>query len=153
MFCRKCGNEIVMEEKFCPFCGTEVETVEEPVTMNENVYENRAEQNNVEMISKNANNVLGIIASTGGMAAGVLSIIFGFVLRSASTGLYELSNEYGGEAYTGIQNAAAQTANNVTDLAEVVRDGISYLLIAVGLIVIFGFMFKLYKCLARKCTF
>ena len=153
MFCRKCGNEIVMEEKFCPFCGTEVETVEEPVTMNENVYENRAEQNNVEMISKNANNVLGIIASTGGMAAGVLSIIFGFVLRSASTGLYEVSTEYGGEAYTGIQNAAAQTANNVIDLAQVVRDGISCLLIAVGLIVIFGFMFKLYKCLARKCTF
>lgn len=150
MFCRKCGNEIVTGEKFCSACGTEIETVEESVTMNENDYENSSEQNNVEMICKNTNNVLGIIASIGGMVTGLLSIILGFVLRSDSTGMYELNGTYGGDAYTGIQNAAARTANNVIDVAEIVQDGISYVLFVLGLIVIFSFMFKLYKCLARR---
>lgn len=150
MFCKYCGNEIAKEEKFCTVCGAEVESAEKTGSMNENAYHNRAEQNYVEMIPKNTNIVLGMIASIGGMVAGVLSIILGLVLRSAYNGYYVMSETYGGEAYTGIQNAAADTGNNVMYLAKVVQDGISYLLIAIGIVVIFGFIFKLYECLTRK---
>lgn len=62
-----------------------------------------------------------------------------------SSGLYEPSNTYGGDAYTGIQNAAAQTANNLTNVAEIAKDGIGYLLIAIGLISVFYFSIKLFE--------
>lgn len=47
----------------------------------------------------------------------VISLIFAIVCfstdASRSSGSYESSQSYGGDAYTGIQNAAAQTANNI----------------------------------------
>ena len=78
MFCKKCGNEISMDEKFCPVCGTGVETVKESVSMNENVYENRAEQNYVEVERKKPNAVVLIAAIIGGII-GVISVISGIM--------------------------------------------------------------------------
>ena len=60
-------------------------------------------------------------------------------------GYYEASSAYGGDAYTGIQNAAAQTANNVKALSEITKNGFAFFLIAVGLIAIFYFASKLNK--------
>lgn len=59
------------------------------------------------------------------------------------TGYMEFDKEYGGDAYTGIQNAAAQTASNVKNLAEATKNGFAFLLIAIGLIAIFYFAMKL----------
>lgn len=42
---------------------------------------------------------------------GIIAIIMGNSVNYY--GGYELESKYGGDAYTGIQNAAAQTANNV----------------------------------------
>ena len=51
------------------------------------------------------------------LAIAVLSLVFAIVCfstdPSVANGSYESSKSYGGDAYTGIQNAAAQTANNV----------------------------------------
>ena len=60
-------------------------------------------------------------------------------------GYYESSSSYGGDAYTGIQNAAAQTANNVKALSEIAKMGFAFFLIALGLIAIFYFAMKLSK--------
>ena len=87
-----------------------------------------------------------IIASVVGMLSGVLSVIFGFVVMALSDGYYESSQSYGGDAYTGIQNAAAQTANNVEDLAVIAKNGMGFLLIVLGIAIACYFMLKLFSC-------
>ena len=62
-----------------------------------------------------------------------------------STGSWESNSSYGGDAYTGIQNAAAQTANNVQDLAEILKTGMSSALIIFGIAMIAYFGLKLFK--------
>ena len=51
------------------------------------------------------------------LAIALIALIFAVVTFSTdvhrNSGSYESSETYGGDAYTGIQNAAAQTANNV----------------------------------------
>ncbi len=66
--------------------------------------------------------------------AGIISIVLAIVCLTLSTGYYESNKEYGGDAYTGIQQAAAQTANNVQDLTAAVKTGFSSLLFVIGLI-------------------
>ena len=82
---------------------------------------------------------MNLITSIGGMVSGLLSIIFGIIVLGMSIGNHELYREYGGDAYTGIQQAAAQTANNVVDLADLIRSGFGFVLIVAGLIAIFAF--------------
>lgn len=77
-----------------------------------------------------ANLVFDII----GAFSGLLSIIFSFIIFFMSNGYFELSERYGGDAYTGIQNAAAQTANNVQDLCELVQMGFGGILLIAGLL-------------------
>jgi hypothetical protein len=62
-----------------------------------------------------------------------------------STGSWESNSSYGGDAYTGIQNAAAQTANNVQDLAEILKTGMSSALIIFGIAMIAYFGLKFFK--------
>ncbi len=83
--------------------------------------------------------------SIAGIISGVISIIFGFMMLGMEVGAYESNSSYGGDAYTGIQNAAAQTANNLIDVAQIAQSGFSYLLIAIGLIAICYFAGKLNK--------
>lgn len=68
------------------------------------------------------------------IAIGLAAIIFAVTISSADPGSFESSLTYGGDAYTGIQNAAAQTANNIKDLSYIVRAGFSYLLSIIGLL-------------------
>ena len=46
---------------------------------------------------------------------------------------YETRSMYGGDAFTGIQNAAAVTSRNVKELAEIVKFGFSSVLFVMGL--------------------
>ena len=77
---------------------------------------------------------------------GVLSIIFAilcFVLNGEFGSCYYVGRQvYGGDAYTGIQNAAAATANNidalnesVETLANCIKIGFGFVLLIVGLLV------------------
>jgi Predicted membrane protein len=81
----------------------------------------------------------GIVAHIGGIVSGFVAIHFSNVVQNMSIGYYESDSSYGGDAYTGIQNAAAQTANNVKALSEIVRKGLSGLLLALGIALIFFF--------------
>ena len=67
-----------------------------------------------------------------GAAAGALSVCFSFYILSLDTGSWVGSVQYGGDAYTGIQNAAATTANNLTDLASIMRFGFFAVLLIAG---------------------
>ncbi len=46
---------------------------------------------------------------------------------------YESRSSYGGDAYTGIQNAAATTSKNVKELASIVQIGFGSVLLVMGL--------------------
>lgn len=70
---------------------------------------------------------------------GIVSIIFAVQVRNIAsrqpdTGIYVARSVYGGDAYTGMQNASASTANNVrvhstiiNDQTKVIAAGFSYL--------------------------
>ena len=87
---------------------------------------------------------MNLITSIGGMVSGVLSIIFGIVMFTLSDGFNVHYEYYGGDAYTGIQNAAADTAKNLTCLSQIAQFGFGFVLIVAGLIAIFAFARKLF---------
>lgn len=67
---------------------------------------------------------------------GIVSLCMAGGLNDVSTGGYEAAVSYGGDAYTGIQNAAAQTANNVRWVTEAVAQVGSSILVVAGLALI-----------------
>ena len=71
-----------------------------------------------------------------GIVAGILSIIFAIIIFGMEVGNSERDIQYGGDAYTGIQNAAAQTARNVVHTNELIRFGFGAVLLVTGLALI-----------------
>ena len=138
MKCSNCGAELAENQVFCSECGTKVEETKLPeVTFSVKPVAIEKET------GKMSNG--GLFFSAGGIISGILSIIFGIIVLVKDVGDYEFSSSYGGDAYTGIQNAAAQTANNVQALSEIAKNGFGFLLVAIGLIAIFYFVSKLKK--------
>ena len=81
------------------------------------------------------------------VGVGIISIIFAvlcFVLNADfDYGYWVSAQSYGGDAYTGIQNAAAATANrvdglseNVAILAKSIRMGLGFILLLAGLLIV-----------------
>lgn len=66
------------------------------------------------------------------MAIGVLAVILSIVCFSMDIGGTERNEIYGGDAYTGIQNAAAQTTRNVKALASIAKFGFGSILLVAG---------------------
>ncbi len=100
-----------------------------------------------------------------GFLAGVIAVIFAIVLLAhpavsgLPTGEHTSYSYYGGDAYTGIQQAAADTARNVKALAEIVLSGFrsvgggnsaGYILLVMGfgLIAVSGAKLTEYKAAA-----
>ena len=67
---------------------------------------------------------------------GIVSIWMSNKCFNAHTGSYVEMQYYGGDAFTGIQHAAAETGENVRDLAKLVSDGFGYILLVSGLTLI-----------------
>jgi len=79
-----------------------------------------------------------------GMITGIISVMLAFSVKNMDAGLYHVTSyTYGGDAYTGIQNAAAKTGNNVSGLAELVQFGFFALLLVFGFMCICYFTLKL----------
>ena len=68
--------------------------------------------------------------------SGVISIALSVMCFSLSDGTYVHKNYYGGDAYTGIQHAAADTGENVRALSKINRFGFSSVLLIGGLALI-----------------
>ena len=72
-----------------------------------------------------------------GMLVGVVVVIFGIAMFGQNVGATRDSSiAFGADFYTEVYRAAAGTANNVRRLAELVRTGIGFLLLAMGLLTI-----------------
>ena len=63
---------------------------------------------------------------------GVVAIVLGIMCFTKDTGDFESNRSYGGDAYTGIQNASAQTARNVKHLAVICSFGFGSVLCVTG---------------------
>lgn len=68
--------------------------------------------------------------------SGIASIVLGIVCFFLDVGRNVDYESYGGDAYTGIQQAAAKTANNILHLSVIVKCGFGFLLIVAGLVLI-----------------
>lgn len=99
-----------------------------------------------------------MLLTAGGVAVGGFAVWQGSLLGDVTINLglrgsYELNHSYGGDAYTGIQNAAAQAANNVYYGNEIVQNiaggledligalGIALIVVGLALAVGFGIAF------------
>lgn len=92
--------------------------------------------------------LLPIISNAIGVVSGILSVIFGIYVKNGNYGTYPYyiaGESYGGDAYTGIQNAAADTGNNVKVVYQLIQNSAMFLLITIGLIAISAFFSKLIK--------
>ena len=70
---------------------------------------------------------------------GIVSVILGTVCYSMETGQREFNYSHSEDAYTGIQNGVAQTANNVKYLTEVTAFGFGSVLTVGGVfMLVFG---------------
>ncbi len=94
------------------------------------------------MKAKNSKNTL---ISILGIILGIVIIVVAITNESFS---YHYSGttgkeEYGGDAYTGIQNACALTANNTYHTFELVQECFQMLFIIIGALVILYYLGKL----------
>lgn len=64
---------------------------------------------------------------------GIIAVGLSISCFSRESLRYEHTTRYGGDAYTGIQNAAAKTSENVKELAEIVQFGFGSILLVMGL--------------------
>ena len=94
--------------------------------------------------------VIKLIASIIVMATGVLMFFFGITSAFYCGGSYVPHETYGGDAYTGIQNAAADTANNVDSLGGLLSDVANATSFIGGLLVIALGLFLLGKAVHDK---
>lgn len=169
-FCDKCGAQLNEGDTFCPACGNPVAQQQKSGDFPQYAQPAAPEQQpaqapyqpapqtpyqapaaapvsaeqKVQAISGKASKRTGLF-SIGGIISGIISIIFGIIMFQKNTGYSAYAETYGGDAYTGIQNAAVRTANNVQMLGEIVKDGLGFLLIAIGLVAVFYFALKLGK--------
>ena len=163
MICPKCKNEINEGDAFCANCGTvghEGELFcakcgaampkEQPAAPEAPAYSQPATGFGSVQIPGIVKKLIGKIPCLLGALSGLLSVILGICTMGMPTGYWESSQSYGGDAYTGIQNAAAQTANNVQDLAEVAAMGLGSLLLIFGLFMIFYFLTKVLAVFTEK---
>lgn len=118
-YCSKCLSEIKQGEKFCSKCGASAGY-------------------RVEVAKKKH-----YITETIGILTGVVSIILGIITFATKVGNYERAETYGGDAYTGIQNAAAQAANNIYYTGEMLRFALASILVVIGTFMIIFFVEKL----------
>ncbi len=70
------------------------------------------------------------------MIAGGIAIILSIWCFTMSTGSTSSKNTYGGDAYTGMQNASAQAATNIVDLAAIAKKGFGSILLVAGIVLV-----------------
>ena len=95
---------------------------------------------------------LQVLGNAAGIVSGAVAMQYSSEIKGMGTGSGASYETYGGDAYTGIQNASAQVSHNVCDLSEIVRDSFSLLLFVIGLALICYFLTNLIKLLADYFT-
>ena len=88
--------------------------------------------------------IVGIILGVVTMLIGVMSDEFNYSYYG-----YGEKETYGGDAYTGMQNAAAQTATNVYRLYQTVQVFSKSLLIILGVFIVLHYALMLYETVKK----
>ena len=129
MKCPECGKEMSEQAKKCPNCGY--------VNSFSICPECGAKLSEADTFCPQCGNILQkkkshkkLFSSIQKIVVGVFCLFLGLYAASCSlgsyySGEYEEHHYYGGDAYTGIQHAAATAANNVDDLGDTVARGFS----------------------------
>ena len=134
--CVDCGKEISDTSKVCIHCGSPVEKQSICKECGEKVYVNDKACNNCGCslkITNRKSTFFGVLY----IVIGLLSIIWGLQLNYY--GNHSKEAIYGGDAYTGIQNASSKTANNVNELGDLLCISFKGILIVMGgTIIIYG---------------
>lgn len=133
MFCQKCGFQVEDEVKICPNCGCPTVT----------------EDSTVKKKKIPTSKVLPLIPNAIGVISGILCFVFAIISKVTGNASPWFTESYGGDAYTGIQNAATATANNVNELCSIVSSVACMLFIVLGLTLIAFFGGKLVKALKK----
>lgn len=171
MKCIKCGNELVENAQFCTSCGASQKENTQPVNPTPEQVEPNAYAPNQPPVVPSQQSVvqnqpvvvpaskkreadvpfiMKLVMNAMGAFSGILSIIFGIIVASINTGFYTSIGSYGGDAYTGIQNAAAYTAKNVLQTNRILETGLCFILIVIGLAIISYFVPKLLDVIFAK---
>ena len=164
MKCIKCGNEIDDNAQFCTSCGAsqkqdtqqsapmsqqaEPDTYtpnHPPVVQNQPVVVPAAKKREADVPF-----IMKLVMNAIGAFSGILSILFGIIVASLNTGFYISTESYGGDAYTGIQNAAAYTGKNVLQTNRILETGLCFILTVIGLAIISYFVPKLLDVIFAK---
>jgi hypothetical protein len=154
MFCPHCGKYVTGSKKDCDYCGRPLDT---STVSNVNPAP-AAGQPAPQVVPQGTSVVYGnpyarkprtgkkgqIFCSIIGAIGGFVSIILGLVVSGMSIGSWEMSNKYGADFYTDVQNATAQAANNVQDVADILNVGLSSLLIIFGVAMIGIFLTRFF---------
>ena len=114
--CEECGWKYLATEESCTKCGC-------PNDKKIIIKSNKS-------VNEFKNSDFGIIL----IVLGVISIIWGLALNYS--GISSTDKSYGGDAYTGIQNAASATANNVEEMGKTICYGFKGILIVIGGVII-----------------
>jgi hypothetical protein len=76
---------------------------------------------------------LKIVRSIAFIIIAIVAFIFSSKIDDMNDGGYVSSSVYGGDAYTGIQNASAETGCNVYKGNQIIQKGFKYTFILIGL--------------------
>ena len=77
------------------------------------------------------------LLKTFGIILGVMAIIFSFVIFGQNLGYRQGLITYGGDAYTGIQNASASAANNILSVGKMLSFALGSQMLLFGLAILF----------------
>lgn len=138
--CKKCGKQINDHAKICPNCGTANDIMfcpecDTPMKSDQSICPNCGYQKKA--LGKSNIPQKRLINGIVLIVLGGISIIWGLTLNFK--GEETRYTSYGGDAYTGIQNASADTSNNLYKLGHVVSNGLKGIMfISGGLIITIG---------------
>lgn len=124
MYCINCGEQIPENADFCPNCGKVL----------------KKEQKKVQLNKKNINIILNCIGIILGITLIILSV------TSSFPGEVVVDKMYGGDAYTGMQNAMAAAANNLYNIAQSTQATITAFGTVSGLLIIVHYLKALVAC-------
>ncbi len=134
MVCSKCGSEINVGEKFCQNCGEKVDYVkQENISYNQVGYYSEKTNEAVKNYSNYVGTPIYVVLK---YIASAISFIGFFGIMVSDIGDYAVKNSYGGDAYTGIQQAGATTANNIRMMASMCKIGFACFLLAFGFLML-----------------
>lgn len=77
--------------------------------------------------------ILKLIRSIGFIVIAIVAFTFANKIDDMGNGDYVSSSRYGGDAYTGMQNASAETGCNVYKGNQITQKGFKYVFILSGL--------------------